>query len=329
MNIHRRLFIVVGVGALAMPAASFAQQQTGKLFRIGLLSPFSPSATASWHQAFRLGLRDLGWIEGQNISIVYRYADGRNDRLPELAADLVHQKVDVIVAALVIDAVAAKEATSTIPIVVASAGDPVALKVVESEARPGGNVTGLSQTSIELVGKRLELLSEVVPNLSRVAVLWDPQNPVSMLNWKEIQIPAQQLGVQLHSLEVSTINNFDKAFEDATKARAGALVVMPAPLFAGNFKRIADLAAKARLPSIFQFSEFADAGGLLAYGPDRSDMFRRAATYVDRILKGAKPGDLPMERPTKFELVLNMRTAKTLRITVPSAILLRVTRVIE
>jgi putative tryptophan/tyrosine transport system substrate-binding protein len=329
MNIHRRVFVVVGVGALAMPAASFAQRHRAKLFRIGLLSPFSPLATASWHQAFRLGLRDLGWIEGQNVTIVYRYADGRNDRLPELAADLVHQKVDVIVAALVIDAIAAKEATSTIPIVVASAGDQVALKVVESEARPGGNVTGLSQTSIELVGKRLELLSEVVPNLSRVAVLWDPQNPVSVLNWKEMQFPARQLGVELHSLEVSTINDLDKAFEDANKARAGALAVMPAPLFAGNFKRIADLAAKARLPSIFQFSEFAEAGGLLAYGPDRSDMFRRAATYVDKILKGAKPGDLPMERPTKFELVLNMNTAKTLRITVPRAIVLRVTRVIE
>lgn len=329
MNIHRRSFIVGGLVALAAPAASSARQQAGKLYRVGLLSPFTPSATASWHQALRLGLRELGWIDGQNISIVYRYAHGRNDRLAELAADLVRQKVDVIVAALVIDALAAKEATSTIPIVVASAGDPVALKVVESEARPGGNVTGLSQTSIELVGKRLELLSEVVPNLSRVAVLWDPQNPVSTLNWKELQIPAQQLGVQLHSLEVSTIKDLDQAFEDATKARAGALAVMPAPLFAGNFKRIADLAARAGLPSIFQFSEFADAGGLLAYGPDRSDMFRRAATYVDKILKGAKPGDLPMERPTKFELVLNMKTAKALRITVPSTILLRVTRVVE
>jgi putative ABC transport system substrate-binding protein len=320
---------MVGAGALATPLMSFAQQQTGKILRVGLLSPFSPSATVSWHQAFRLGLRDLGWIEGQNISIVYRYAEGRSDRLPEIAADLVRQKVDVIVAALVIDALAAKEATSTIPIVVAAAGDPVALKVVESEARPGGNVTGLSQISVEVVGKRLELLKDIVPNLSRVAVLWDPQNPVSTLNWKELQIPAQQLAVQLLSLEVSSTNDFDKAFEDATKERAGALAVMPAPLFAGNFKRIADLAAKSRLPSIFQFSEFTDAGGLLAYGPDRSDMFRRAAAYVDKILKGAKPADLPMERPTKFEFVINMKTAKTLGITLPNAILLRATRLIE
>ena len=320
---------MVGAGALATPLMSFAQQQTGKILRVGLLSPFSPSATVSWHQAFRLGLRDLGWIEGQNISIVYRYAEGRSDRLPEIAADLVRQKVDVIVAALVIDALAAKEATSTIPIVVAAAGDPVALKVVESEARPGGNVTGLSQISVEVVGKRLELLKDIVPNLSRVAVLWDPQNPVSTLNWKELQIPAQQLAVQLLSLEVSSTNDFDKAFEDATKERAGALAVMPAPLFAGNLKRIADLAAKSRLPSIFQFSEFTDAGGLLAYGPDRSDMFRRAAAYVDKILKGAKPADLPMERPTKFEFVINMKTAKTLGITLPNAILLRATRLIE
>ena len=320
---------MVGAGALATPLMSFAQRQTGKILRVGLLSPFSPSATVSWHQAFRLGLRDLGWIEGQNISIVYRYAEGRSDRLPEIAADLVRQKVDVIVAALVIDALAAKEATSTIPIVVAAAGDPVALKVVESEARPGGNVTGLSQISVEVVGKRLELLKDIVPNLSRVAVLWDPQNPVSTLNWKELQIPAQQLAVQLLSLEVSSTNDFDKAFEDATKERAGALAVMPAPLFAGNFKRIADLAAKSRLPSIFQFSEFTDAGGLLAYGPDRSDMFRRAAAYVDKILKGAKPADLPMERPTKFEFVINMKTAKTLGITLPNAILLRATRLIE
>jgi putative tryptophan/tyrosine transport system substrate-binding protein len=321
--------MMLGAGALATPLMSFAQQQTGKVLRVGLLSPFSPSATVSWHQAFRLGLRDLGWIEGQNISIVYRYAEGRTDRLPEIAADLVRQKVDVIVAALVVDALAAKEATSTIPIVVAAAGDPVALKVVESEARPGGNVTGLSQISVEVVGKRLELLKDVVPNLSRVAVLWDPQNPVSTLNWKELQIPAQQLAVQLLSLEVSSTNDFDKAFEDATKERAGALAVMPAPLFAGNFKRIADLAAKSRLPSIFQFSEFTDAGGLLAYGPDRSDMFRRAAAYVDKILKGAKPADLPMERPTKFEFVINMKTAKTLGITVPNPILLRATRLIE
>ena len=320
---------MLGAAALATPLVSFAQGHTGKVFVIGLLSPFSPSATASWHEAFRRGLRDLGWIEGQNITVVYRYADGKGDRLPELAADLVRQKADVIVAALVIDALAAKEATRTIPIVVASAGDPVALQVVESEARPGGNVTGLSQMSVEVVGKRLELLKAVVPNLSRLAVLWDPQNPVSTLNWKEVQIPAQQLAVQLLSLEVSSTTSFDKAFEEATTARAGALAVMPAPLFAGNFKRIADLATKTRLPSIFQFSEFADAGGLLAYGPDRSDMFRRAAAYVDKILRGAKPADLPMERPSKFEFVINMKTARTLAITLPDTVLLQATRLIE
>jgi putative ABC transport system substrate-binding protein len=184
----------------------------------------------------------------------------------------------------------------------ASPGDPVASGLVESLARPGGNVTGLSQMNVELVGKRLELLKEMVPKLSRVAVLWNPQAVGSTLNWKEIQLPARQLGVQLHSLEVRSPNDFDKAFEDATRARAGALAVMPDPLFAGNLKRIADLAARSRLPSIFFLSEFADSGGLVAYGVDHADLFRRAATYVDKILKGAKPTDLPVEQPTKFEL---------------------------
>lgn len=328
MNNRRKLVVALGASALAAPLFSSAQQH-GKVRRIGLLSPFAPSATALWHQALRLGLRDLGWVEGENISIEYRYAEGSADRLPDLAADLVRLKVDVIIAALVIDALAAKNATTAIPIVVASAGDPIELKLVDSLARPGGNVTGLSQMSFELVGKRLELLKETVPKLSRVAVLWNPQNPVSTLNWKEIQLPARQLGVRLHSLEVSSAADFDKAFEDATKGRAGALAVMPAPLFAGNFKRIADLAAKSRLPSIFQFSEFVDAGGLLAYGPDRSDMFRRAATYVDRILKGAKPSDLPMEQPTKFDLVINMKTAKSLGIKIPNSILVQATKIIE
>ena len=193
-----------------------------------------------------------------------------------------------------------------------AAGDPVASGLVESLARPGGNVTGLSQMPPELAGKRLELLKEMVPKLSRVAVLWNPQSASSTLTWKEIQLPARQLGIQLHSLEVRSPNDFDKAFEDATRARAGALVILPDPVITTNLKRIADLAAKSRLPSIFQFSEFADAGGLVTYGPDRADLFRRAATYVDKILKGAKPGDLPVEQPTKFELVINLKTAKAL-----------------
>jgi len=208
-------------------------------------------------------------------------------------------------------------------------GDPVALGLGESLARPGGSVTGLSQMGSELVGKRLELLKEIVPKLSRVAVLWNPKGANSTLNWKELQLPARQLGIQLHSIELRSSNEFDKALEDVTTARAGALFITGDPAITSNLKRIAGLAAKSRLPSILHISEFADAGGLVTYGPDRADLYRRAATFVDKILKGAKPGDLPIEQPTKFELVVNLRTAKSLGITIPQSILVRADRVIE
>jgi ABC-type uncharacterized transport system substrate-binding protein len=322
------LIVTLALGIFLTPLAAEAQP-VGKIPRIGLLSSFSPSDAALWHQAFRQGLRDLGWVEGKNISIEYRYAEGRNDRLPDLAADLVLLKVDIIVTAFTPDALATKRATRTIPIVVASAGDPVTTGLVESLARPGGNITGLSTMSPDLAGKRLALLKEIVPTLSSLAVLWIPQSPTSALNWKEIQLPARELGIQLHSLEVRSSNDFDKAFEDAIKARAGALAITPDPLFGRNLKRIVDFAAKSRLPSIFHVREFVDAGGLVAYGPDRSDSFRRAAGYVDKILKGAKPADLPVEQPTKFELVINAKTAKALGLTIPQALLLRADRVIE
>ena len=206
---------------------------------------------------------------------------------------------------------------------------PLASGLVESLARPGGNVTGLSQILQELGGKRLGLLKEMVPKLSSVAVLWNPQSASATLNWKENQQPARQLGIQHHSLEVRSPNELDKAFEAATRARAGALAILPDPVMTTNLKRIADFAAKNRLPSIYQWSEFADAGGLVTYGPDRADLFRRAATYVDKILKGTKPGDLPVEQPTKLELVMNLKTAKTLGITIPQSILVRADRVIE
>jgi len=333
MTTRRKIRRTLILAAAAWPALAWAgavrAQAPAKVRRIGLLSPSSPSDAALWHQAFRLGLRDLGWVEGKNISIEYRHAQGRSDRLPDLAADLVRLKVDVIVTSSAPATVAAREATRAIPIVIAAAGEPVAMGLVESLARPGGNVTGLSQMAVELTGKRLELLKEMIPKLSRVAMLWNPQGVGSPIIWEEIQLPARQLGIQLHSLEVRSPNDFDKAFEDATRARAGALFIGPHPMIATNLKRIAGLAAKSRLPSIFQFSEFADAGGLVAYGPDRADMFRRAATYVDKILKGAKPGDLPIEQPTKFELVVNLKTAKALGITIPQSILLRADRVIE
>jgi len=323
----RRTFLA-GLVILATPPVSEAQQP-GKIRRIGLLSAFSPSDTALWYHAFRQGLRDLGWIEGQNISIEYRYSEGRDDRLLELAADLVRLKVDIIVAAGTSDGLAAKSATRTIPIVVTTVGDPVAIGLVMSLARPGGNITGLTNLSAEIAGKRLELLKEVLPKLSRVAVLWNPLSRTSTLSWEETQLPARQLGIQLHSLEVRSTNELDKAFEAATRVRADVLAIMPGPVFVTNLKRIADLATKRRLPSMFHLREFADAGGLMAYGPDRSDLFRRAATYVDKILKGAMPADLPIERPIKFELVINRKTAKALGIEIPQSILLRADEVIE
>jgi len=326
----RRAFLIAAATwpVLAWSGAVRAQAPA-KVRRIGLLSPSSPSVAAPWNQAFRLGLRDLGWVEGKNIIIEYRYAEGRSDRLPDLAADLVRLKVDVIVVSSGPATLAAQKATTAIPIVIAAAGDPVATGLVESLARPGGNITGLSQMAYETAGKRLELLKEIVPKLSRVAVLWNPQGTGSTLSWKELQLPARQLGVQLHSIEVRSPNDLDQAFEDATRARAGALFVTAEPVITTNLKRIVGLAAKSRLPSIFQWSEFVDAGGLAAYGPDRADMFRRAATFVDKILKGAKPGDLPVELPTKFELVINIKTAKALGITIPQSILVRADRVIE
>ena len=211
----------------------------------------------------------------------------------------------------------------------AAAGDPVASGLVDSLARPGGNITGLSQMNPELAGKRLELLKEIVPKLSSVAVFWNPQDQMSTISWNELQSPARALGVQLHSVEVRSSSDFDKAFENVTKARAGAVAIMPAPVFVTNLNRIADLAAKSRLPSIFHLKEFVDSGGLVAYGTDRSDLFKRAATYVDKILKGTKPQDLPVEQPMKFELVISLKTAKQIGLTIPPNVLVRADRVLK
>ncbi|MEO6747705.1 MAG: ABC transporter substrate-binding protein [Caldimonas sp.] len=325
---RRELLIALGAGVVAWSSAVRAQAPP-TVRRIGLLSGFSPSVYAASYPAFQRGLRELGWVEGMNISIEYRYAEGRHDRLPDLAADLVRLKVDVIVTTATSDALAAQRATRAIPIVMVAGGDPVASGLVESLARPGGNVTGLSQMLQELGGKRLELLKEIVPNLSIVAVLWNPQSASATLGWKENQQPARQLGIQLHSLEVQSPNDLDKAFEGAILARAGALAILPDPVISTNLKRIVDFAAKSRLPSIYQSSEFADAGGLVSYGPDRADLFRRAATYVDKILKGIKPSDLSVEQPTKLELVVNLKAAKALGITIPQSVVFRAHKVIE
>jgi putative ABC transport system substrate-binding protein len=303
-----------------------ATAQPKKVPRIGFLSSFSLSDTP--HQAFREGLHDLGWVEGRNINVEYRYANGREDRLAGLVADLVRQKVDIIVTSVTTDTLAAKSATGTIPIVMA-AGDPLTTGIVASLAHPGGNITGLSQMAPELSGKRLELLKEIAPKLSRVAVLWNPDIRVSTFSWEEMQHPARELKVHVHSLEIRSPDDLEKAFEEATRNRADALVIMPDPVTRTNLKRIADLAIKHRLPAIFHIREFADVGGLIAYGPDRSDLFRRAARYVDKILKGATPADLPVEQPMKFELVINLKTAKQINLTIPPNVLARADKVIR
>jgi putative ABC transport system substrate-binding protein len=319
--------MMLSAAAVAWPLAVDAEQKAMPV--IGLLSPFSRPDTELWHQAFRQGLRDLGWIEGVNARIESRFAEARMERLPELVSDLIKLKVDVIVASVTPDALAAARATKTIPIVMVSPGDPIATGLIASLARPGGNVTGMSQMLTELVGKRLELLKDAAPSISRVAVLWNPRDAISILAWRELQDPARQLGIDLYSLEVQSSDQFDAAFAGAIGANVGAIMALPAPIFVDNEKRIADFAAANRLPSIFHLPEFVRVGGLLAYGPNRSDLFRRAASYVDKILKGANPADLPVEQPTKFELVINLSTAKTLGLTVPPLLLAVATEVIE
>jgi putative ABC transport system substrate-binding protein len=323
----RRTFVTLVSAGLAIVPLVAKAQQAATVRRIGVLSPFAPSDAAPWHDALRQGLRELGWIEGKNISIEYRYAEAPA-QLVALAAELVRLKVDVIVTSAT-GSLPAKDATRTIPIVMASNADPVVMGMVGSLARPGGNVTGLSQISSELAGKRLELLKQIVPSLSRVAVMWNPGGRGSTINWQEMQLPARRLGLELHSLETRSPSDFDQAFADASRAHVGALAIMPSPLFAGNLRRIADLAIRSRLPAIFNLREFVDAGGLVAYGPNRTDEFRRAATYVDKILKGAKPSDLPVEQPTKFELVINLKTAKALGLTIPQSLLLRADEVVQ
>jgi putative tryptophan/tyrosine transport system substrate-binding protein len=311
---------------LALGAAPFAAeaQQAAKVARIGYLSP-NLAASPHQHEAFLQGLRDLGYVEGRNLAIEYRDAEGKAERLPALATELVALKVDVIVTGGgTPTALAAKQATKTIPIVFAGVADPVTSGLVTSLARPGGNVTGSSNLTPELVGKRLEQLTQTVPGVSRVAVLWQPgglgeRTEKDMLKGAEVAAPA--VGVRLQFVEARGPENFDRAFSDMTKARAGALTVLPSNMFINERRRLVDLAAKHRLPTVYGLREFVDAGGLMSYGPNLADLSRRAATYVDKILKGAKPGDLPVEQPTKFELVINLKTAKALGLTIPQSVL--------
>ncbi len=327
MNRRETIIALVALGAVPLAAAA---QQAAKVPRIGFLAQnLAPSGP---QEAFLQGLRDLGYVEGRNIVIEYRDAEGKFERLPALAAELVARKVDVIVAPSTVAALAVKHATRTLPIVFAGANDPVTDGLVTRLARPGGNVTGLSSLGPELAGKRLELLTQAVPGVSRVAVLWQPggsgeRTEKDML--KEADVAARALGVQLQVVEARGPAELDRAFSDMTRAGAGALTVLGSPLFVNERRRLADLAAKNRLPAVYPGRLYVDAGGLLSYGPDLADLLRRAATYVDKILKGAKPADLPVQQPTKFELVINLKAAKALGLTIPPSVRGRADRVVE
>ncbi len=329
---ERRTFMAMLTGGLLAAPLAAEAQQAAKVPRVGYLANFPPGALPQLHEAFLQGLRDLGYVEGRNLVIEYRDAEGKFERLPALAAELLPLKVDVIVAPTTAAALAVKQATSTLPTVFAVAGDPVGSGLVTSLARPGGNVTGLSLLLPELVGKCLELLKQAVPGVSRVAVLWQPggypgRTEKDML--KEAEVAARALGVRLQVVEARGPDDFDRAFSDMTRAGAGALTVLGSTMLFIERRRLVDLAAKNRLPAVYQGREFVDVGGLMSYGADLADMFRRAATYVDKILKGAKPGDLPVEQPTKFELVINLKTAKALGLTIPQSLLLRADEVIR
>jgi putative ABC transport system substrate-binding protein len=324
---------MIAAGALLVAPLATEAQQAAKIARIGYLSS-SLAATPNRQEAFRQGLRDLGYVEGRNLVIEYRDAEGNVDRFPALAAELVALKVDVIfVGGGTRVTLAAMQATKTIPIVFTGVGDPVESGLVTNLARPGGNATGLSSLGPELVGKRLELLKQAVPGVSRVAVLFLPgalgeRTDKEML--KAADVAARALGVQPQFIEASRDpDEFAKAFSDMTSARAGALAVLPSNRFSREHRRLADLAAKNRLPAVYTAREFVDAGGLMSYGANEPDLFRRAATYVDKILKGARPGDLPVEQPTKFELVINLKTAKVLGLTIPQSVLTRADEVIQ
>ena len=315
-----------------LTSASLAHaQQTKKVPRMGYLSTIDPASESTRSEPIRLALRERGYIEGQNIAIEYRYAEGKRDRYPELAAELVRLKLDIIVVAggdLLVRA--AMNATKTIPIVMVGGGvDPVEAGLIESLARPGGNVTGVTNLNVELGGKRLELLKEAVTKLTRVAVLYDPASPNSVLQVKEVQTAARGLGLTVRSWEVRDADGFERVFAALNKQRPHGLYVSSGPLMLANPKRIAALALKSRLPSIYAIRAAVDAGGLMSYGADLADSYRRVAYFVDRILKGAKPADLPVEQPMRFEFVINLKTANQIGLTIPQWTLMMATKMIQ
>ena len=312
--------------ALCMPAEA---QQPTKIPRIGYLSGSSPSTSPARRKAFQQGLRELGYVEGKNIIIEWRFAEEKFDRLPALAAELVRLKVDIIVTAGPQATRPAKQATSTIPIVMAQDPDPIGDGFVASLARPGGNITGLSSLAPELSGKQLELMKEIVPKLSHVAVFGTSINPGNAQNLKEVELAAKAFGVKLQYLDVLSPDDIETAFQAASKPRADAVLMLPGSVLVLRRAQLTDLAVKSRLPAIYPQTEFTEAGGLMYYGTNTPDLFRRAATYVDKILKGAKPGDLPVEQPTKFEFIINLKAAKQIGLTIPPNVLARADKVIR
>jgi putative ABC transport system substrate-binding protein len=329
----RKIFIRLALSVVLLALCVSAEaQQPKKVPRLGYLSSAEPARDSTRAEAIRLALRERGYIEGQNIAIEYRYTQGKVDRAPEVATELVRLKVDLIMVSGGYGWIrAAMNATETIPIVMTGAGsDPVEAGLVESLARPGGNVTGLTNLTGELSGKRLELLKEAVPKLARVAVLYDPATRVSVIEVKEVlPVAARALGLTVRSWEVRDAEGFEKVFATLNKERPDGLYVPGGPLMNANQKRIADFALKSRLPSMYNRREFVEAGGLMSYAADLSDSYRRVAYFVDRILKGAKPADLPVEQPTKFELVINLKTAKQISLTIPPEVLARANRLIK
>jgi putative ABC transport system substrate-binding protein len=321
------LFVLV----LLLPPLAADAQQSGKVWRIGILfaSGERDLSTQTGLSALRLGLQDRGWTEGRNIAFEILYVEGRPDRAPALAAELVRAKVDIILTSGTELILAAQKASSTIPVVMVGIGDPVGSGIVASLARPGGHVTGLSLIASDLAAKRLELAKETIPGLGHVAILWNPNNASVTLRFKETEAAAREMGLKLHSIEARQPRDFDKDLQAAAQAGARALITTEDALMIGQRAEIIRAAIKHRLPAISGLRIFADAGGLLSYGPDNPDLWRRAAGYVDKILKGAKPADLPVEQPTKFELIINLRTAKALGLTIPQSLLMRADEVIQ
>jgi putative ABC transport system substrate-binding protein len=321
--------VAVGLVLVAAPTGATAQPP-GKVQRVGFLVGGSAAVSQAATEAFRQGLRELGWVEGRNVAIEYRFAEGRYDRLPELASDLVRLKVDVIVTGGNAAAMSARNATKTMPIVAMSVGDPVGLGLVASLARPGGNVTGLAfGVGLETIDKSLELLTEMIPNVRQVAVLANPRNPSHSLAMERVKASARSLGLRLHLLEARGPDEFDRAFAAMTRERVAAVFVVSEAMFILHRARLAELEAAHRLPSMHLFRENVEAGGLMSYGPSLNAIWRRGAVFVDRILKGAQVGDLPVEQPSTFELVINAKRARVLGLTIPQSLLLRADEIIQ